>query len=87
MLKSEKGHITLKGSPVALMDDLACAIRGVRDAMSEKVGEERAKTLIARSIELSLMTDEEVEAEVEKAMKEFERGLTATLMKAMLQDD
>ena len=87
MLKSENGCVEFRGEPENITSDLACAIRAAKVILSNSMSEEQAKLKIARTIEIGLMTEEELKAEREKVMKEFERGLTATLAKAMLMDD
>lgn len=87
MIKSENGCVQISGNPVTNMSDLSCAVKGLVDHLTKTEGEERATRLVKGAIEVAFMTDEEVEAKSREALKEFERGLTATLAKAMLFDD
>lgn len=87
MIKSENGVVELNGDTVEIMADLTSAIMGMRKAFEKKEGKENADKFIKKAIEIGLMNNEEIAAETEKALKQFERGLMATLAKAMLFDD
>ena len=81
MLHVENNKITIDGTGRDTINDLACAIHGVYESMVEVTGEELAKKTMREVLELALMSSKELE---EKALHEFQKGVTSTFLKAML---
>lgn len=86
MIKSVDGLVEVEGDAWELSADLTCAIRTLIHVIGKEEGEDTAKLLIAKAIEVGVMPEDEFNAEQEKAAKEFERGVQATFAKAMLFD-
>lgn len=64
MIKSEKGKVIMEGSTVAILADLAIAIRAVKDGLEDRgVPDEEVRELIALSGKRAFMTAEQLDAE------------------------
>lgn len=46
MIKSDKGHVMLAGTPKELLGDLYCVIDGLHEGLSKEIGEKDSKDLL-----------------------------------------
>lgn len=79
MIKSEKGMIEFRGT----VDEITCDIACIITSLSDNFGKDKAKKIIEESTELGFMSKEELHR-YEEAIKQFQRGVTSTFLKAML---
>lgn len=87
MIKVDKGDVEMHGTAEDICTDIACALQIIKATLSKKFGESFASGVLERACKLGLMSDEEVRQKQKETMKQFNRGLLATLTKAMLEDD
>lgn len=53
MIKSEMGTVSIRGSAPILMSELALAMKGIRESLTEEYGETAAEELISRAVDAS----------------------------------
>ena len=71
MITVNKGEVKMQGGIALLSAELACVVRGLNEAFTEKVGSDEAKELITRSVKDAFKTEEEIRKETEDLMKGF----------------
>ena len=62
MIETKMGEVTLKGSNVELIADLAVVVRGIKETIMEgdKETEESVKQEIDEAVKIGLMNEEEI---------------------------
>lgn len=69
MIKSKNGEVTLNGSNLELEMDLAAIVNAFVDC-NKKYGVDFAKKRVMKAVKLGFMSDEEIEKEANKAIRE-----------------
>lgn len=69
MIKSKNGEVTLNGSNLELEMDLAAIVNAFIDCNKE-YDVDFAKKRVMKAVELGFMSDEEIEKEANKAIRE-----------------
>ncbi len=69
MIKSKNGEVTLNGSNLELETDLAAIVNAFVDC-NKKYGVGFAKKRVMEAVKLGFMSDEEIEKEANKAIRE-----------------
>lgn len=87
MIRVNSGLVELNGESSLILSELNTAIIAIKDYVSKEIGAEKANELISKSYNLAMMSESERDAYISNAMRKFERGLTSTLMKAILFDN
>ena len=76
MIKSDKGRVELKGTPIALVGELGATIQAVYQALlNAGIDKTFAEERIKRACELALMTDEEQEDVLKDLDKKIDEKL------------
>ena len=80
MIKSKNGEVTLNGSNLELEMDLAAIVNAFVDC-NKKYGVDFAKKRAMKAVKLGFMSDEEIEKEANKAIRETlkDNGFTKEL--------
>ena len=80
MIKCNKGCSEIKGSTSDLLAEFSVITMHLRKALTEDVSEEYAKSALKRSFDLGMMSEEELDKEMEESRRRFARtGLGAIL--------
>lgn len=69
MIYCERGKFQIAGSGAEICADLEMIIREVRNALSQSIGTEGAEKVIAKIIEESRKSDDEIEIEIRDMAK------------------
>ena len=89
MIKSNKGRVELKGTPIALVGELGATIQAVYQALlNAGIDKTFAEERIKRACELALMTDEEQEdvlKDLDKKIDEKLDKLAAAIFKELFE--
>lgn len=75
MIISKNGEVSIKGSETRILTDLTMAIRAVYEALSGTDGEEIAKGMIDKCVELAVTPEEVIHKEAKKAESEISKEL------------
>lgn len=75
MIISDNGMVRLKGKQPEILADLTVAVRCAYEAITENLGEEKAKKAIVMVMEDALKSPEELDAEIKELVKEKEQVL------------
>ena len=89
MIETKMGKITLKGSNVELIADLAVIVRGIKEAIMEddKETEESAKHEIDEAVKIGLMNEEEFKTIQKEKIKEVVKILFDDLLGGLFDED
>lgn len=82
MIETKMGKITLKGSNVELIADLAVVVRGIKEAIMEdgKETEESVKHEIDEAVKIGMMNEEEFKTIQKEKIKEVVKTLFDDLL-------
>lgn len=71
MIKSDFGHLTIKGNIPTIQAETEHILRQIRFLFAEKVGNENAVLMLQEIFDNSLLEDDERTSEIEKATKKL----------------
>lgn len=80
MIISKNGMVAVRGREEEILSDLSAAISSVHEALAPRIGEKHSKEACQKAFDLAFMSDEEINAEVEKADQK-----AATLLKDLMK--
>lgn len=83
MISSNNGEVRLSGTTTVLMTDLSMIVRAINEMLIEDVGEECAKKMIDKAVELGMMDEDMVEQKAKEKMNET--AMTADELIALLK--
>lgn len=89
MIETKVGELTLKGSKVELIADLAVIVRGIKESIMEdgKETEESAKQEIDEAVKIGLMNEEEFKTIQKEKIKEVVKTLFGDLIGGLFDED
>lgn len=61
MIKAKEGKVSVEGTPIELLADLAVVVRAVKDTLMEEETEKSVKQKIDEAVKIGLMNEEEFE--------------------------
>lgn len=70
MIKTENGHVVIKGNTFEVLDDFCDTLHAFRKHFEKDLKPEKTKEFILYTVEALYMTEEEIEAENERNKKE-----------------
>lgn len=81
MITCDKENVKIKGNLASLEAETVLILKGIRNIIEEECGKEHAERSMQKIFELSTMTQEEIEAETEKTVREIARKIAEHLVK------
>ena len=87
MIKAKEGKVSVEGTPIELLADLAVVVRAVKDTLMEEETEESVKQKIDEAVKIGLMNEEEFETVRKEKIKEVVKTLFDDLFGGLFDED
>ena len=75
MIETKEGIVSVEGTPIELLADLAVVVRAVKDTLMEEETEESVKQKIDEAVKIGLMNEEEFETVRKEKIKEVVKNI------------
>lgn len=80
MIKCNKGCSEIQGSTSNILSEYTVITKTIRKALTEYKSEEFAKSVLKRSFDLGMMSEDELDKEYEEAIKKFKGTGLVTML-------
>lgn len=87
MIKAKEGKVSVEGTPIELLADLAVVVRAVKDTLMEEETEESVKQKIDEAVKIGLMNEEEFKTIQKEKIKEVVKTLFGDLLGGLFDED
>lgn len=87
MIKAKEGAVSVKGTSIELLSDLATAVRAVKETLMEAEKEEFVKKQIDYAVKIGLMNDSQFEKEVKEKEKKVVSKFIDDLLGGIFDED
>lgn len=87
MIIVKHGEVAVTGRMAILRAEFCCLCRSLFEIYSKELGEKRAKEMLNKDVELAILTDEELEAQIDKMETKHIVSAVSNIIKELLENE